>query len=66
VRRYPGYFEITLTIPGVTRKKTLRLADDIEIYRYGESYPVGTKIVVWIPSLNIGYGRTVRPGGIVS
>lgn len=58
-----GYFVLTYTSPG-QKKKTRNLSTTRQIAEVVCKLPVGTKIWVMIPSMNMGYGMEVRSIGV--
>jgi hypothetical protein len=58
-----GYFVLTYTIPG-EKKKTRNLGSNAEIAKVVCKLPVGTKIWIMVPSLNMGYGMEVKSPGV--
>ena len=58
-----GYYVLTYTSPG-EKKQTRNLNDLKKLGKIVVGLPVGTKIWVMIPSLNLGYGMEVRSNGV--
>jgi hypothetical protein len=58
-----GYFVLTYTSPG-KKKKTRNLSTHEEVAQITCSLPVGTKIWIMVPALNLGYGMEVREPGV--
>lgn len=54
---------MTYTIPG-EKKKTRRFGTQMEMAKAVCLLPVGTKIWIMVPSLNLGYGMEVRRPGV--
>ena len=65
MRYYQGYYLVTYRVPGDDVGKTEKFADSKEIGELAYKCPVGTKVWVMIPSMNIGYGMEVYGIGLM-